>query len=117
MLLTAAMMLPLFINRWKEMDSDKNNQWYDFIVYRIKQDHGSPLFEIWIQDNCTKEKLYNNRITEEEYRLLEQEFNLVHFEYVNSVTYYTMYAHLCVQVDFINEIMSYMKNNFKPQHD
>lgn len=99
--------------------NDSVDIWYEILIYRIKHHTltktGTKIpdyeYEVTIRNNSTKETIHKSILNQIDYSNLENRFNIDKMEFVNNVSYYTIYAHIICNKLFANTVKDYITNN------
>ena len=99
--------------------NDSVDIWYEILIYRIKHHTltktGTKIpdyeYEVTIRNNSTKEIIHKSILNQIDYSNLENRFNIDKMEFVNNVSYYTIYAHVICNKLFANTVKDYITNN------
>lgn len=99
--------------------NDSVDIWYEILIYRIKHHTltktGTKIpdyeYEVTIRNNSTKETIHKSILNQIDYSNLENRFNIDKMEFVNNVSYYTIYAHVICNKLFANTVKDYITNN------
>jgi hypothetical protein len=99
--------------------NDSVDIWYEILIYRIKHHTltktGTKIpdyeYEVTIRNNSTKETIHKSILNQIDYSNLENRFNIDKMEFINNVSYYTIYAHVICNKLFANTVKNYITNN------
>jgi hypothetical protein len=99
--------------------NDSVDSWYEILIYRIKHHTltktGTKIpdyeYEVTIRNNSTKETIHKSILNQIDYSNLENRFNIDKMEFINNVSYYTIYAHVICNKLFANTVKDYITNN------
>lgn len=93
--------------------------WYEILVHRIKKNNIDDMgnktvlysYEVEVKNNSTKENLFKKNLNQTEYIQFKNRFNIEPLEFVSSVPYYALYAHVICNKLFAESVAEYLQLN------